>query len=416
MADSENTAVNDLIARAGGQTPDSGDDDVGHEMGVETIPVGQLRAAARVSHERGTETIPVGPARARGAIDPMHTTLPASMPVAAPFETRSAAMQSTYPTPARAEPDRPRRLFGGNGEHLVGTLQLARRRPGSRDVVGKLLVPVALLVLAGVLIGAFIALRGPSPAPVARAVPPTTASAAAPAPTAAPIAAPAPAPTVAAAPTAAPIAAAPAPTAAPIAAPAPTGAPTAAPAEAGAPAALVDVRIDSTPAGATVTLVDRGKPQIVGETPISAAIDPSREYDLVLTYAGKPTRTVHLDPRTTRRIAFAFDAPAAAPARPEPVRREPVRREPPRRAEPAKRDPAPAKPAGEGTLMISSKPPCEITIDGKATGLTTPQRAIALSAGRHKVTLINAEKDIRKTLTVEIAADETAKIIEDLMP
>ena len=32
--------------------------------------------------------------------------------------------------------------------------------------------------------------------------------------------------------------------------------------------------------------------------------------------------------------------------------------------------------------MISSKPPCEIVIDGKSTGLTTPQRAISLSGRR----------------------------------
>ncbi|HEY6179899.1 MAG TPA: PEGA domain-containing protein, partial [Kofleriaceae bacterium] len=70
---------------------------------------------------------------------------------------------------------------------------------------------------------------------------------------------------------------------------------------------------------------------------------------------------------------------------------------------------------GVGTLMISSKPPCEIVIDGRATGLTTPQRAIALSAGSHRVTLRNSEKSIRKTLTVQIAANATEKVIEDLM-
>jgi hypothetical protein len=65
--------------------------------------------------------------------------------------------------------------------------------------------------------------------------------------------------------------------------------------------------------------------------------------------------------------------------------------------------------------MISSKPPCEIVIDGRATGLTTPQRAISLSAGSHRITLRNGEKSIRKTLTVQIAANATEKVIEDLM-
>ena len=65
--------------------------------------------------------------------------------------------------------------------------------------------------------------------------------------------------------------------------------------------------------------------------------------------------------------------------------------------------------------MIASKPPCEIVIDGKPTGLITPQRSIPLAAGRHTVTLINREKEIQKTLDVQIAADATRKVIEDLM-
>ena len=65
--------------------------------------------------------------------------------------------------------------------------------------------------------------------------------------------------------------------------------------------------------------------------------------------------------------------------------------------------------------MISSKPPCEIVIDGKPTGLTTPQRSLALSAGSHKVTLINRENDLRKAISVQITAGATEKVIEDLM-
>ncbi|HEX8113286.1 MAG TPA: PEGA domain-containing protein, partial [Kofleriaceae bacterium] len=70
---------------------------------------------------------------------------------------------------------------------------------------------------------------------------------------------------------------------------------------------------------------------------------------------------------------------------------------------------------GQGTLMISSKPPCEIAIDGRTTGLTTPQRSISLSAGNHRITLLNSEKSIHKVVNVQIIANTTAKIIEDLM-
>ena len=64
--------------------------------------------------------------------------------------------------------------------------------------------------------------------------------------------------------------------------------------------------------------------------------------------------------------------------------------------------------------MISSKPPCEIEIDGKSTGLRTPQRAIPLSAGAHKVTLVNSDASVNKTLMVQINAGQSTKLVKDL--
>ncbi|MGE0401887.1 MAG: PEGA domain-containing protein, partial [Kofleriaceae bacterium] len=83
-------------------------------------------------------------------------------------------------------------------------------------------------------------------------------------------------------------------------------------------------------------------------------------------------------------------------------------------AEP-KAEKAVAKTGGEGTLMISSKPPCEIWIDGNSTGLMTPQRAIPLSAGKHKITLVSPDKAHKKTIAVEITADKPTKVIQDLL-
>src|SRR5262249_42461118 len=159
--------------------------------------------------------------------------------------------------------------------------------------------------------------------------------------------------------------------------------------------------------GARGTLGDRGRPQLGGDTPVDAAVDPSREYDLVFTYADGPPHVEHLDARATRRIAVTLDR--REPPRPAPQHIERTS------AEPAPHASRPRIEPGAGTLMISSKPPCEIVIDGRATGLTTPQRAISLSAGSHRVTLRNTEKSIRKTLTVQIAANATEKVIEDLM-
>jgi hypothetical protein len=75
---------------------------------------------------------------------------------------------------------------------------------------------------------------------------------------------------------------------------------------------------------------------------------------------------------------------------------------------------APVAPtAGLGKLAISSKPPCSIVIDGKDTGLVAPQRAIELAAGKHEVTLINAEEGIHLTAEVAITADRSTQLIRD---
>jgi len=77
--------------------------------------------------------------------------------------------------------------------------------------------------------------------------------------------------------------------------------------------------------------------------------------------------------------------------------------------------PAPAaSSSGKGTLMLDSKPPCDIMIDGKLTGLKTPQRSMELSAGTHQVVLVNADLGIEKKFKVRIASGKTTKAIQDL--
>ena len=371
MANDENTAVNDLIAQVGG---------------------GPLQPAVQKSSLRVS---PVG-------IN--NETLPASPPAMAlgwaptPVPDPGASVFDDDPPVVVGSPawshEAQRRI--DHGEHLIGTLRVSRKSNAPR-VAGRA-VPMVLVALGGVVVGAFLALRGPSMSP--STLPAVTDVSASPvAPPAAAIVTPAPA-----APSWATAALTPPPAVPAPAKPIPTSAP-----------ALIDVRIDSIPSGATVMIADRGKTQLVGNTPIAVAIDPTRDYDLVVSYAGKPTKTEHLDPRITQHITVTLDA-AAPPSPPPAPRGEPapvaVRRTP---AEARIREPRAASARGHGTLMISSKPPCEIVIDGKPTGLTTPQRAIALSAGRHKVTLVNGDKDIKRTFSVQITVNATEKLIEDLM-
>jgi hypothetical protein len=306
MGNSENTAINELIARvSGGSTePDT------------VVGPPPTEAQGSGHHPQGQR---LGALQER---NPMHTTIPGTTPVAAPFEPRPG-LPTSYPVVPRAllgavtplapdpvapadpsephddtdevpawaapsggppwiPPDEP--LARARGE---GTLQL--RRPSElRVVIGKLVLPVVLLVTAGVAIGAYFALGVTDPEPLSVAS--TT-------PTAAPPAANAqPAPPAASAQPAPPAASAqPAPPAEPAALP-----------------ALVDVRIDSAPRGATVTLVDRGRSQFVGTTPVNVAVDPSREYELMFSYPNKPVHVERLDARTTRRVAVAIGKRAAA--------------------------------------------------------------------------------------------------------
>ena len=232
--------------------------------------------------------------------------------------------------------------------------------------------------------------------------------------------------------------------------------------------AFADVRIDSDPAGATVTLVDRGQQAFLGTTPLSTSVDAAREYDVIVALDGHPTQMVHLDPTSTQRLDVTLGRKGATEgARPASSRdrdrdartatsdsakaavAEPVVASKTRSVKAAKSDESKADKAvkadnaveadnkagkaakaeraddkaetqasaagATGTLMVSSKPPCEIIIDGKPTGLTTPQRSIELKAGTHKITFVNQSMGIKKTMRITIKAGEPTKLLQNLM-
>ncbi|MEO8841323.1 MAG: PEGA domain-containing protein [Kofleriaceae bacterium] len=216
---------------------------------------------------------------------------------------------------------------------------------------------------------------------------------------------------------------------------------------------LADVRIDSKPAGATVTLIDGSKKSFLGTTPLATSLDASHTYDLEVSLAGRPEQTAHLDPAHTQHLSIdlvkaargetthaappthvevAAPAPkktvatvAAKPhhaaavkttaAAPTDEIADPGFDSKPVAPAPEKKIEKPVVAAGTGTLMISTKPPCEILIDGKATGMSTPQRALALPAGAHKITLVNSNANINKTVMVQINADQATKLVKDLL-
>jgi hypothetical protein len=229
-----------------------------------------------------------------------------------------------------------------------------------------------------------------------------------------------------------------------------------------------EVRFQSEPPGARVTLVAEGTGQKtpVGAAPTTAKIDPAQRYHVVFELDGyfpveKPV--VFSGAETT--IAAVLppvpkDAPPPPPenkpeppkpAPPEPRRDPPT---PPRPREPKikvatplqpretgpkeatplqpketgpvpeapKPDPSPPRPDpkppapvadGTGKLSIGAKPPCLIFIDGRDIGKTTPVRDLEVPAGTVTITLVNTEFGIREKVTVTVKAGETAKVIKD---
>ncbi|HEY0252929.1 MAG TPA: PEGA domain-containing protein, partial [Kofleriaceae bacterium] len=274
-------------------------------------------------------------------------------------------------------PSKPGERF--DDETYVGTSPHVKhdRERSPMALAKKLVLPGVGFIVLGALIGGFIAFNGDKkkhdapPVPVQKVVE-------------------------------APVAPAPAPIAAPVVVARPV-------------VTLTDVRIDSNPAGATVTLVDeKGKSSVIGSTPIATSVDARHQYQVTVELAGK-TQSAHLDPAKDQRLMLELPAPAAAPHHHAVAVKAPVAHHV---AEAAIKQEEPATVAdagGTGTLMISSKPPCEIMVDGKATGLTTPQRAMSLPAGAHKITLVNAGEHIEQTMTVKITADQATKLVKDLL-
>lgn len=138
----------------------------------------------------------------------------------------------------------------------------------------------------------------------------------------------------------------------------------------------------------------------------------------VSAQAASAPSTGDADPSSTTKV-LPPPAVAETTTTPSATKHAKTSRAPTSRRPPQQRKEHPnvaASASREGTLMVSTKPPCEIVIDGVATVLTTPQRAMKLRAGKHALTLFNLRLGIEITLPITIEARKTTKVIRDLMP
>jgi hypothetical protein len=215
-------------------------------------------------------------------------------------------------------------------------------------------------------------------------------------------------------------------------------------------AMLVAVRIDSTPTGASATLLDRdtGNSMPLGSTPLEASLDPAKSYDVRFELDGRPTTTEHLtlaasDAHPTLSVAFAAADPAPAPVPATTGKKKHHHHErvnsaaakrvsaAPRSVAAAAKTPASrgeAAPASRGEAALASlgpakdkrtEPPgalsvsasirCAILVDGVDTGMVTPAK-LTVAAGHHSVRLIAATQHINKQVGVDVIAKKTTRL------
>jgi hypothetical protein len=180
---------------------------------------------------------------------------------------------------------------------------------------------------------------------------------------------------------------------------------TPAPVAAVAPAPAPQPAVTPAPVAAAPTVAPIVTPApVVTPAPAPVAAEP---------VAAEP---VAAEPVAAEPVAAEPVAPAPvaerAPARP--ARTRPAAPAPARQPARVASKPAPAPTGGAALLMIGSKPPCDIVVDGKRTGLTTPQRALKLTPGPHKVTLVNKQYGISESFTVTAKAGAPVKVVKDL--
>ncbi|HUJ63454.1 MAG TPA: serine/threonine-protein kinase [Kofleriaceae bacterium] len=209
----------------------------------------------------------------------------------------------------------------------------------------------------------------------------------------------------------------------------------------------------STPPGATVSLIVDGKRELLGPSPQKAPLDPRKTYQVLFEKAGyvsvnKPIVlsgkldepvVVSMEKAAGGSIAVAPEHPAGEhPAGEHPAGEHPAGEHPvshpggngthvasvgdghPGGETPGETPEHPEHPVaaagGKGTLILGSKPPCEIFVDGSDSGQHTPVPAgLKLDPGPHKITLVSLNTDfgIKETFTVNIKADATTKEIKD---
>jgi hypothetical protein len=189
----------------------------------------------------------------------------------------------------------------------------------------------------------------------------------------------------------------------------------------------------SEPEGANVSLVADGVSVDLGVSPVEYKLDPRKRYEVVFKKSGYATVTKPVEISGSPVVSVAgtltrarsgssqsrplveTDPVATKPETPKPVTPPTVKEKPTTKPNVDKvvERPKPPPSASTGTLLLASKPPCKIFINGRDTGKTTPQRKLELPTGTHRITLVNNEHGIKDTFSVKIKANTPTKSIKN---
>jgi hypothetical protein len=132
------------------------------------------------------------------------------------------------------------------------------------------------------------------------------------------------------------------------------------------------------------------------------ASEPAPPSKLARARALRERRAAWLAAVQRRRQASKTRAQSGAVARPIQPLREPAV---------ALEDDGPDAAPDEGTLRVNSRPWARVLVDGRFVG-NTPQRALRLRAGAHRVHLVNEPLDMSKLLEVTIAPGQIITRVE----
>ncbi len=198
----------------------------------------------------------------------------------------------------------------------------------------------------------------------------------------------------------------------------------------------VVVQIKSNPQGEAFLIRDDGQREVIGPTPATLPLNPKYSYKVEVKAEGyqtwvQPSQFTGDEPVRLEAVLKRINArtlpkeritPKPTP-RPRPYpkpkpKHDTVAVKPPQPKPKPKPKPTPPpvpRPLAMGTLLVNSNPWTKIFIDGRDTGLTTPQKRIPLPAGRHSITLKNAKFNVNQVIQVTIRPGQPTKVIRNFL-